>query len=449
MKAVTGLIVFVSVIFTNSFNVAADADLYGMAGDINGDYRIGLQEAIYALQVVAGIKSDDPSIEENKTITDSIGYEDNEEDLFKITMPANGLFQFSVTNLEPSDSESSYIGECFLHQEDGANLVYLASLYDYSSRKYLKPGQLYASPTIAVFENGVYYIKVPKYSDHTASYELQTSFSELQAEDRGESDNIHNESQLIQESGTVASIIGYGNDKEDWYKIQMSANGLFQFSIKNTHSEEIWYGCIGESFLYQEDGADLIYLTSLYDYSSRKYLKPGYFYASPNVAVFENGIYYIKIPKYGYDAAPYQLKTAFTNLQYEDTGEPDNSQAEAQLIQENEIISAIIGYGADREDWYEIRISANGTFQFSVENLHSEDVTLGCIGESFLYQKDGADLVYITSIYDYSSRKYLKPGYFYASSKVTVVENGVYYIKIPKIWYDAAPYQLKTSFSAE
>jgi len=64
----------------------------------------------------------------------------------------------------------------------------------------------------------------------------------------------------------------------------------------------------------------------------------------------------------------------------------------------------------------------------------------------YIYQQNGADLVMIAEVENsgYSSR--IRPDTMAASSKISVSENEIYYIKVPKYSYHAAPYHLVTAF---
>lgn len=428
--------------------------LHAILGDVNGDNKVSLEEAIFALQVVSGmslqgkdetesnnIKTEATQTSANATISGKIGYLGDDLDWYKIIMPSNGLFHFSVENL----NENAYIGRCYLYLEDGANLIELTYASE-SYGHYTEPGHLRFSSITTVYKNATYYIKVPQYEDNVVSYEIKTSFSELEIVETGESNDGYNEAQLIQKDDTITTLLGYGDDEADWYKIQMTANGQFQFSIQNLHPADVENGRIGRSYLYEKDGVNLVEITYASE-SYGHYTEPGNLRVSSKSAVYQNGIYYIKVPQYEHHAAPYLLETSFSELKTEDSGEVNDSYSEAQPVQENEIIVSLIGYGGDDADWYQIQISASGQFQFSIANLQSESVGNGRIGRSYLYEKDGDNWVELTYASE-SYGHYTEPGNLRISSKVSV-SNDIYYIKVPKFEHHAAPYQLETSFTAD
>ncbi len=441
---------------------------YGMMGDINGDNKVGLEEAIFALQTASGIsfqgkdesepndsKNEASQVGANSTVLGKIGYGSDNEDWYKIVMPANGLFQFTVKNLNASGTDNGRIGRCYLYQLDGLTLAELASICDYpgAGRYYIEPGQSLTSAKVAVSDSYTYYIKIPKYENDNASYELQLSFLQLQTDDNGEPNDIKSESYIIQVDTIHTALIGYEGDDEDWYEITIPANGIFQFSVENLHPSGVWHGRIGRSYLYQLDGLTLVELASICDYpgAGRYYIEPGQSLTSAKVAVSGGYTYFIKIPKYEYGNAPYQLQVSFFQLETDDSKEPNRSQENAAVISEDSTLTALIGYEGDDEDWYEITMSANGTFQFSVENLHPSGVWHGRIGRSYLYQLDGLTLVELASICDYpgAGRYYIEPGQSLTSAKVAVSDGYTYFIKIPKYEYSNAPYQLIAYFVAE
>ncbi len=461
MKRTFFLTVLLVICIFSLTNKYVNAGLY-VTGDINGDDRIGLEEAVFALQTVSGINSQGENEEEANDIRSEaqqintvsatlgkIGYTGDTEDWFKIVVPENGLFQFAIENLNEPNSENSNIGVCYLYQESGANLVELTYVTNGNGYYgYTAPNTMNASSNIPVSGNGIYFIKIAQYGNHIARYELKTSYSKLQTKDYGEPDNSYNNAHLIQENETITSLIGYENDESDWYKIQMPSNGQFQFSIENLHSEPIGNAHIGVCYLYHKDGVDLVELTYVTNGNGYYgYTAPDTMNASSNIPVSANEIYFIKIAQYYNFAAPYQLKTSFTELQIEDSGEPDNSYNEAQLIQENETKISLIGYGNDEEDWYKIQISANGQLQFSIANFHMKNIDNGFIGVCYLYHKNGADLVeltYVTSGNGYYG--YTAPDTMNASSNISVSANEIYFIKIAQYYNFAAPYQLETVF---
>ncbi len=432
---------FVCLATISLFNRVSYAGQYELM-DINGDRKVGLEEAVYALQVVAGIKTN-ATIEENTTITETIGYDNDNEDMIKIVTPANGIFQFTVENLNVSGSENGNIERCYLYHDYNAELIQVTYVAD-GGNSIIRPGNMGTSSKIAVSENGTYYIKIKQYENHAAQYEMKTSLTELKTVDSGESDNTYAEARLVRENETIISLIGYGYDEADWYKIQMSENGKFQFGIVNLHSEDVENGWIGKCYLYEKDDADLIQIAYVAD-GGNSIIRPGNSGASSYIAVAKNRTYYIKVPKYEHHAAPYQIKTSFTELKTSDFGESNDIYNDARLIQENETVISLIGYGNDETDWYKIQMPANGKFQFGIVNLHSENIGNGWIGKCYLYEKNGDELIHVAYVAD-GGNSIIRQGNSGASSDIAVSENGIYYIKVPKYEHHATPYQLETVF---
>jgi hypothetical protein len=475
VKKIIRLFVALSFFAVFTFSNSASGGSCGILGDINRDNRVGLQEAIYALQVSAGIQGErniegaeaEPndiqdypnSIFENTILTGTIGSGDDEEDWYKVTMPANGLFQYSLENLNSEGTEQGIIGQTTLYHQAGLDLVELNSIYiyRYGTGNCIRPTEKPISPYTAVAEGEVYFIKIPVYMNNYAPYELKTSFVQMEVSDIGESNQSASEAYVIQDNGTIEAIIGYGDDEEDWYQFSPSENGLLQYSVENLHpsTSNIDQGIIGATVLYQKVGLDLIELGQIYiyRYGTGNCIRPGEKPTSQYTVVSEGGNYYFKVPKYGYESAPYKLDTLFIASNTVDVAEPNDSPDNAENISENDVITAMIGYGGDGEDWYRITPTADGSFRFKVENLleSTAGIDQGIIGQTFLYQKSGLDLVEITSvyIYRYGTGNCIRPSESPESNIIAVSGGSEYYIKIPKNDYNAAPYTLTTSYLAD
>lgn len=458
-----------------SFPSSSKAGSCGVMGDINRDNKVGLQEAIYALQVASGINveqsieevekepndiQDNPNvIFENTIITGTIGSGSDEEDWYKITMSSNGLFQYSLKNLNSEGTENGIIGETKLYAQEGLDLIEINKIYHWVQYvgNVISPGKQPISPYTAVSGGWVYYIKVPKYSDDSAPYELKTTFVQLATLDIGEDNCDATESYEIQQNANIEALIGYGDDEVDWYSFSPSSNGLLKYTLTNLHpsASEIDQGIIGSTELYQQVGLDLVKLNEIYVWVQYvgNVISPGESPASPYTVVSSGDVYFIKVPSYAYNSAPYNLKADFFQSSVTDIGEPNDSSATSSNIEENDTITAMIGYGNDEEDWYEVTPSANGSFKFELENLleSTAGIDQGIIGETFFYQKDGLDLIKISSIYNWVQYvgNVISPGVTATSNTIAVSGGSTYYIKVPKFDYNAACYTLKTTYLAD
>ena len=367
-------------------------------------------------------------IDANSTINGDIGYGTDEEDWYEIVMSANGTFVYSVSNLHPSGTSYGDMGNVYLYDESLTQLTYI-------NDNYLEDGESSSSSTIVVSGGYTYYIKVtPENSSHAAPYELSTYFTELTTTDYGEPNDSQYQTTTIPETGTLTALIGYGNDEEDWYEIVMPNNGTFVYSVSNLHPSGTGYADMGHVYLY--DGS----LTQL-TYINKTYLEDGESATSSSIVVSGGYTYYIKVtPKDSDEAAPYELSTYFTELTTTDYGEPNDSQYQTTTIPETGTLTALIGYGNDEEDWYEIVMPNNGTFVYSVSNLHPSGTGYADMGHVYLYDGSLTQLTYI-------NKTYLEDGESATSSSIVVSGGYTYYIKVtPENSSHSAPYQLQLFF---
>lgn len=63
------ILLIVIICFLSLLNGITEANSYEVIGDIDGDKKIGLQEAVYALRTVAGIQTEQPA---NKSETEAL-----------------------------------------------------------------------------------------------------------------------------------------------------------------------------------------------------------------------------------------------------------------------------------------------------------------------------------------------------------------------------------------
>ncbi len=365
------------------------------------------------------------TITETGSTTALIGYGEDDEDWYSITMSNNGYFHFEVTNMNSSGVLYGNLGYIKLYNE---------SLYELTSIGNLGAGGNSTSSTVVVSGEATYFIKIlPENINNAAPYELETVFVALEIEDFGEDNNMQYEATAISELGSITALTGYDDDNEDWYSITMSVNGYFYFTVSNLHSISVPNGDLGNVILYDESQN---VLTTI----SQNNLEDGESATSSTVVVSDEATYFIKIvPKSNIHAAPYELETIFSELEYIEYGEPNNVSLQAETIDPNDNITALIGFGDDDQDWYSFDIPADGQFQFRVTNLNPSNVQQGTIYRVYLYNNpDSNPLTYISN---------LSPGNSANSIVVSLTGGETYYIKVESSSNHAAPYKLETFFT--
>ena len=232
-------------------------------------------------------------------------------------------------------------------------------------------------------------------------------------------------------SSSIGGTIGEGEDAADWYRVEMPSNGTFQYQITNLHVAGVSNGRVGSVELYD---------ASLQEIGDLGDTTPTEMDATARISV-SGETYFLKVNQYSSShAAPYRLETSFiSTAQHTDLGEPNDVRSQAHTISENETLEALIGYSGDAEDWYQIAMPSNGTFQFQVTNLHDPDVSYGDVGDVELYD---ASLMRVTS----TSR--LQEGQNTSSIQLPVTGGETYYLKVKQYTIHSTPYRLQTLFTA-
>ena len=115
------------------------------------------------------------TISETGTIEALIGYGSSSqvdtEDWYRLTVPANGTLQFTVTNLHERGIRNGDMGFVELFNAGFQRLSLVSS-------NTLNPGEQGTSTPVAVTTGEVYYLKVkPYFTHHAAPYRLETTFS--------------------------------------------------------------------------------------------------------------------------------------------------------------------------------------------------------------------------------------------------------------------------------
>lgn len=253
-------------------------------------------------------------IQEKDDFRALIGFEDDPQDWYQISFTSNGLFEYKLSNLNPSTVINGYIARCPFYLSNRLSPIELTSISNYHSgnRYDIRPGEVAISSQIAVSYAKDYYIYIPKYENHAASYRLQTGFIKLAATDIGEPNDSAGLASVINENGLLVGLIGYQNDNQDWYKIVMPANGTFQFSLTNQHASGVNSGRIATTSLYDATLKQIATITN-YHTGNAYYIGPGETAISTaqGIPIIGSATYFINIPKYGNDAAPYQIQTNF------------------------------------------------------------------------------------------------------------------------------------------
>ena len=361
----------------------------------------------------------------NDNMNALIGYGGDSEDWYKIVMPSNGLFHFTFNNQHESGIQNGNINQVFLWGDGDKPLTWTAG--------WIGPGASQSIAPVSVSRGQSCYIQIkPLDGNCSAPYTLGCTFKALDRPDEGEPNQSKNKAQELNPNGRMNALIGYGGDTEDWFKIVIPSNGLFHFTFKNRHELGVQHGNINHVFLWDNGGKLLI--------SSAGWFGPEANQTIPSVSVARGREYYIQIkPLDGKCSAPYTLECAFKPLSIPDAGEPNQDRNSAHVVNPNDDVVALIGFGNDQEDWYRIEMPSNGTFHFVFKNLHERDVWQGQINSVLLLDKNGKPL---------AATHGFNPGNSHTCTARTVTKGEVFYIQVkPLSATCSAPYEIDMNLS--
>ena len=269
----------------------------------------------------------------------------DEDDWIKVVIPEEGSLKISI-NI--GEGLSIYYKSLFVIDNEGK----------LQERNYSYYGEdLVVNDLIA----GPYYIKLHSDSGY-GSYTLNTEFTPCSYSNDAEVNNNPSQAQSIALNGTVTGRLGYSYwrdaDEEDWFKIDIPAEGKLTIKISQEESLNIYY-----KSLYIIDTEDVA--------SERNYT---YYGEDLVVSDLAAGTYYILIRlDNGYGG--YSLNTAFAENAYTNDAEPNNDYTTAQPIDFGQNITGRLGYSywndTDEEDWFKVNLAVAGPITVSISNEES------------------------------------------------------------------------------
>ncbi len=109
------------------------------------------------------------TIPEVSIIMGTIGYDNDTADWYTIQFPDYGFWVVSILNRTPPDTPNGFIGEVKLYNADLQEIGHIGT-------DYIAPSSDFYSEIISVVPLQFYYIKVPKYQNSTATYQLESNF---------------------------------------------------------------------------------------------------------------------------------------------------------------------------------------------------------------------------------------------------------------------------------
>jgi len=381
---------------------------------------------------------------------------EDQQDWYELQFNESGVLQYTVENLHNESVANGYVDETIFYGATTFDFIELTrAAVSHGSNRYIGETEIATSGKVGIDKGRSFFLQIPQYVNHAAPYEFQVNFVPSSFTDFGESNDQSTTATSISDNGENTAQIGYvvssgQYDEKDWYKPQISTNGLLQITIENLYSNDILNGRIAPSKIYLKNILDFNEIETLQinHGGSNNYIGAGETVVSSLIAVSTAEEYFLEVPQYLADRhqAPYKLKTAIFPIPV--TGVPDfnNTSGSADTIQVNTIINASIGYEDDGDDWYLFFAPASGSFQFSVENNHVSGVIGGRIATCLMYN-NVLQVIGSATVNHGGNNNYIDAAETGTSDVVQVVGGTAYYLRIPRNDQDVAPYTLQTSFS--
>jgi plastocyanin len=429
------------------------ADPYEVKGDINGDKRISLEEAVYALRVAAGIQIGQPGNKSETEPNDIIG----EANQIGIGY-SNPIINATISSKDDVDcykfnanSNSTYVMETYDILANSSNQATGIYLYDangieLANDRYGQNGTNNVNACIAhTFSvTGTYYILVRK--DYSAS--SWTGYYSLRIlpkhDEQGSGWNSENDYEP-NDKLALANHIETGLDKAQTHQLDPKSSNYV-----NSGSDRDWYSFNAESGRsYVIETFDIVANASnnatglyLYDASGIELANDRYGQNGTNNAnariihtFSRSGVYYILVlDDYSTDwAGTYSLRILpkhdepGAKWNTENDYEPNDELVLANYIevgreqthQLNPKSPDYVNSGSDH-DWYYFEAEANGTYVIETFDTQSDNAT-----GIYLYDSNGIEL---------ANDRYGQNGTNNANARITHTfsRSGSYYILVLK-----------------
>lgn len=304
-----------------AFNVGAGktATSYNIALSGNSYYYIKVKQysstniAPYTLQTTLVSLATEDQLEPNQsnlqteliapnaTFTAIVGYQGDEADWYRLAMPYNGIYNYTIKNLHNSNHsmQKGNLGDATFYTDNFDQLTLIGAFN-------IQAGKEATSVNLAVSAGETYLLRIiPSGDNHAAPYELFNQLTMLNTPDYGEPNNTQYEATTINVNTTITALSGYQDDEADWYKMVMPQSGTFTFTVANLHNTnlDVNQGNLGDAEFYNSS------MTKLKTISAFN-LQDGKTSTSSSVSVSAGETYYIKIqPINANSCAPYSITT--------------------------------------------------------------------------------------------------------------------------------------------
>ncbi len=310
---------------------------------------------------------------------------DNTADWYAVTIPTNGLLQFK---LAADEATRAYLD---LRDINGTTRLQRVSIWDTRTDS--------VSFKLAA---GTYYVQVERYGNATFSYTLTNSFEPATwAADTEPNDHFTLATSIPLNSETTGHIghrINSQIDREDWYAIEITENGLLSVQMEAAAGTRAYLA------LYDVDGTTRLERNSIWDArigTVTHHLAPG--------------TYYVQVEQTSSSVFSYTLTNSFEPAIWEADQEPNDHFTTPIEIEPVSVVTGHLGYRSfnhtDIGDWYAVKVLQNGELRIGVE---MEEATRAYLN---LYDVNGVTRLERHSLWDARDgevSRHLAPGTYYA-----------------------------------
>jgi len=302
----------------------------------------------------------------NSAISGTVGYNDDTEDWYKVTLPSDGKIQIVET------MTSELFSGIYLYDDNGTD------------RFDQKVGQHGGSDTLTYtnLAAGIIYFKIINWSTSHGSYTLQINFYPATLNNDVEPNNIFSQAKDLGVNTETTGHVGFHFhpdtiDTEDWYKVTLPSDGKIQ--IVETMTSELFSGI----YLYDDNGTD------------RFDQKVGQ-HGGSDTLTYTNlaaGIIYFKIINWSTSHGSYTLQINFYPATLNNDVEPNNIFSQAKDLGVNTETTGHVGFHfhpdtIDTEDWYKVTLPSDSKIQV----IETTSSTL--FSGIYLYDSNGGNEFY-------------------------------------------------------
>lgn len=152
-------------------------------------------------------------------------------DWYRFRIEEHGTLGFKLINRHPvRRTTNGRVGAAYLHDENQNELAWVGK----GGRK-VNPAKESAVKTVPVSAGRDYFVKIGAVENHAAPYRLELSFVALNQSDIGEPNDSSQDAMEFSFGESLVATVGFGKDREDWYRIVPNHSGSVTLTVTNLH----------------------------------------------------------------------------------------------------------------------------------------------------------------------------------------------------------------------